>query len=141
MNAATEAKRMPETTEQTYATGKRKTAVARVWISPGSGQIVVNGIPADEYFERETSRMIIRQSLEQLELGDQFDVRATVAGGGHSAQAEAVRHGIARALVLSDSERRRPLKRAGFLTRDARQKERKKYGQPGARKHFQYSKR
>jgi small subunit ribosomal protein S9 len=141
MTAATETKRMPDTSEQTYATGKRKTAVARVWIRPGSGQIVVNGIPADNYFERETSRMIIRQSLEQLELADHYDVRATVAGGGHSAQAEAVRHGIARALVLGDAGRRRPLKRAGFLTRDARRKERKKYGQPGARKHFQYSKR
>ncbi len=131
---------MPETT-YTYATGKRKTAVARVWITPGTGQLNVNGHPADEYFERPTSRMIARQSLELLELTDKYDVRASVAGGGHSAQAEALRHGIARALCSEDSERRRTLKRAGFLTRDARKKERKKYGQAGARKRFQYSKR
>ncbi|HTJ82185.1 MAG TPA: 30S ribosomal protein S9 [Polyangiaceae bacterium] len=124
-----------------YATGKRKTAVARVWLKPGSGTITVNRRPADEYFERETSRMIMRQSLELIEVLDQFDVVATVAGGGHSAQAEAMRHGIARALCAGDAERRPPLKRAGFLTRDDRKKERKKYGQPGARKRFQYSKR
>lgn len=124
-----------------YATGKRKTAVARVWLTPGAGKLTVNGRPADEYFVRETNQMVMRQSLELLELLDQFDVRATVAGGGHSAQAEAVRHGVARALCTADSERRPPLKRAGFLTRDARKKERKKYGQPGARKRFQYSKR
>ena len=131
---------MPETTS-TYATGKRKTAVARVWMSAGTGEITVNGRPADEYFERPTSRMIARQSLELLELTDKYDVRATVAGGGHSAQAEALRHGIARALITEDIERRRTLKRAGYLTRDARKKERKKYGQAGARKRFQYSKR
>ncbi len=124
-----------------YSTGKRKTAVARVFMSPGSGKITVNKRPADEYFVRETSRMVMRQSLELLEVLDQYDVNATVAGGGHSAQAEAMRHGIARALIEADAERRSPLKRAGFLTRDARQKERKKYGQPGARKRFQYSKR
>ncbi len=126
----------------TYATGKRKTAVARVWLKPtGSGQITVNGRSADEYFERASSRMVLRQSLEQLELLDAYDVLATVAGGGHSAQAEALRHGIARALIAEDPERRRALKQAGFLTRDSRAKERKKYGQPGARKRFQYSKR
>ena len=126
----------------TYATGKRKTAVARVWISPGgSGQYVVNGRPADEYFERKSTRMICRQSLELLELTAGYDIKATVAGGGHSAQADALRHGIARALCSEDLERRRTLKRAGFLTRDARQKERKKYGQPGARRRFQFSKR
>ncbi len=124
-----------------YATGKRKTAVARVWILPGAGKITVNSRPADEYFVRETNQMVMRQSLELLELLDQYDVRATVAGGGHSAQAEAVRHGVARALCAADGERRSSLKRAGFLTRDARKKERKKYGQPGARKRFQYSKR
>jgi len=124
-----------------YATGKRKTAVARVWLKPGSGTVTVNGRPSDEYFVRETSRMVMKQSLELLELADQFDVEATVAGGGHSAQAEAMRHGIARALIAGDAERRPSLKRAGFLTRDARKKERKKYGQPGARKRFQYSKR
>jgi small subunit ribosomal protein S9 len=131
---------MPETTS-IYATGKRKTAVARIWLSPGSGAISVNGKPADEYFERLTSRMVARQSLELLESADRYDIRATVAGGGHSAQAEAVRHGISRALIAEDPERRRVLKRAGYLTRDARKKERKKYGQPGARKRFQYSKR
>ena len=131
---------MPET-QPTYATGKRKTAVARVWLTPGTGEIVVNGTPADEYFERMTSRMIARQSLELLELTDKYDVSATVAGGGHSAQAEALRHGIARALTTEDPERRKTLRRAGFLTRDARKKERKKYGQAGARKRFQYSKR
>ncbi|MEZ4300954.1 MAG: 30S ribosomal protein S9 [Polyangiaceae bacterium] len=124
-----------------YATGKRKTAVARVWIMPGAGKITVNGRSADDYFVRETNQMVMRQSLELLELLDQYDVRATVAGGGHSAQAEAVRHGVARALCTADPERRSSLKRAGFLTRDARKKERKKYGQPGARKRFQYSKR
>jgi small subunit ribosomal protein S9 len=124
-----------------YATGKRKTAVARVWLKPGSGAISVNGTTVDEYFERESTRMIARQSLEILELTDKYDVRATVAGGGHSAQAEALRHGIARALSNEDIERRRALKRAGYLTRDDRKKERKKYGQPGARKRFQYSKR
>jgi small subunit ribosomal protein S9 len=131
---------MSETSQ--YATGKRKTAVARVWIRPnGSGQMLVNGVSADEYFERATSRMIARQSLAQLELVETYDISATVAGGGHSAQAEALRHGIARALCAEDPERRGTLKQAGFLTRDARAKERKKYGQPGARKRFQYSKR
>ncbi|MCC6646809.1 MAG: 30S ribosomal protein S9 [Polyangiaceae bacterium] len=129
------------TDTRTYATGKRKTAVARVWISPGSGKMTVNGVPSEGYFVRQTNQMIARQSLELLELVDQFDVRATVAGGGHSAQADAVRHGIARALIAADQERRPALKRAGFLTRDARKKERKKPGQPGARKRFQYSKR
>jgi small subunit ribosomal protein S9 len=125
----------------TYATGKRKTAVARVWISPGTGKMIVNGVEADHYFERETSRMIARQSLEVLEVTDKYDVRATVAGGGHSAQADAMRHGIARALLAETPERRITLKKAGYLTRDSRKKERKKYGQAGARKRFQYSKR
>jgi len=129
------------TDSRTYATGKRKTAIARIWVGPGSGSMTVNGKPADEYFERETSRMIARQSLNLIEQLDQFDVVATVHGGGHSAQAEAMRHGISRALCVIDPEKRSVLKRAGFLTRDARKKERKKYGQPGARKRFQYSKR
>jgi small subunit ribosomal protein S9 len=126
---------------RTYSTGKRKTAIARVWIKAGTGAVSVNGKTAEEYFERETSRMIMRQALELIEAVDQFDVTATVHGGGHSAQAEAMRHGISRALILLDPEKRPVLKRAGFLTRDARKKERKKYGQPGARKRFQYSKR
>jgi small subunit ribosomal protein S9 len=129
------------TDPRTYATGKRKTAIARIWLKPGTGTIIVNGTPADEYFERETSRMIMRQSLELIESIEKFDVTATVRGGGHSAQAEAMRHGISRAILIVDPERRSVLKRAGFLTRDARKKERKKYGQPGARKRFQYSKR
>jgi small subunit ribosomal protein S9 len=131
---------MTETT-QTYATGRRKTAVARVWIKAGTGTIVVNNMPCDTYFERETSRMILRQSLDLAEVADKFDVRATVCGGGKSAQAEAVRHGIARALSSDNPDHRRVLKRAGFITRDARGKERKKPGQPGARKRFQFSKR
>jgi small subunit ribosomal protein S9 len=131
---------MTESTS-TYATGKRKTAVARVFVAPGTGNITVNKKPADEYFERDTSRMILRQSLELVEVIDKYDVRATVAGGGKSAQAEAVRHGIARALSTIDLELRRALKRAGFITRDAREKERKKPGRPGARKRFQFSKR
>jgi small subunit ribosomal protein S9 len=126
---------------QTYATGKRKSAVARVWIKAGDGKVTVNGVTADDYFERETARMVARQSLELLELNEKYDVRASVAGGGHSAQAEAIRHGVAKALTAEDPERRRALRRAGFLTRDAREKERKKYGQAGARKRFQYSKR
>lgn len=124
-----------------YASGKRKCAVARVWLSPGTGEWTVNKRPADKYFLRESTRMIMQQSLAVLELNEKYDVWATVAGGGHSAQAEALRHGVARALAGEDPERRSALKRAGFLTRDARKKERKKYGQPGARKRFQYSKR
>ena len=132
---------MSTASTRTYATGKRKTAIARVWLSAGSGQVVVNDRPADQYFERETSIMVMKQALELIEALDQFDVWATVRGGGHSAQAEAMRHGISRALIAMDPEKRSVLKRAGFLTRDARKKERKKYGQPGARKRFQYSKR
>jgi small subunit ribosomal protein S9 len=132
---------MPTAENRTYATGKRKTAIARVWLKPGTGTIVVNGRPVDEYFERETSRMVLRQALELIEAQDQFDVWATCAGGGKSAQAEAMRHGISRALIAFDPEKRGAVKRAGFLSRDARKKERKKYGQPGARKRFQYSKR
>lgn len=132
---------MATTSSRTYSTGKRKTAIARIWLSAGTGKISVNNRPADEYFERETSRMIMRQSLEIIEAVEQFDVFATVKGGGHSAQAEAMRHGISRALCLLDPEKRSVLKRAGFLTRDARKKERKKYGHKGARKRFQFSKR
>ncbi|MEM9696428.1 MAG: 30S ribosomal protein S9 [Myxococcota bacterium] len=127
--------------DRIYATGKRKCAVARVWVSPGSGTFTINRKSSDEYFERESSRMVMRQSLELLELGESMDVFATVAGGGHSAQAEAVRHGVARALAESDPEKRAALKKAGFLTRDARKKERKKYGRKGARARFQFSKR
>ncbi len=125
----------------TYATGKRKTAIAKVWVKPGTGKIVINDRTIEHYFVRETSQMILRQPLELLEMADKFDVTATVLGGGVAAQAEAVRHGIARALIAMEAERRPALKKEGFLTRDARKKERKKYGQPGARKRFQYSKR
>ena len=124
-----------------YATGKRKCAVARVWLKHGDGQFTVNKRDANDYFMRESTKMVMRQSLELLELGEKYDVWATVKGGGHSAQAEALRHGIARALAEADTGHHAALKKAGFLTRDARKKERKKYGQPGARKRFQYSKR
>src|SRR4029077_9674304 len=132
---------MATQSNRTYATGQRKTAIARVLLSTGTGNVTVNGRPADQYCERETSIMVMKQALELLAARDQFDVWATVKGGGHSAQAEAMRHGISRALIAMDPEKRSVLKRAGFLTRDARKKERKKYGQPGARKRFQYSKR
>lgn len=129
------------TDNRTYATGKRKTASARVWIKPGTGVITVNKRKFENYFVRETSQMIAKQPLELIEAADQFDVYVNVRGGGTAAQAEAVRHGIARALCEADAERRPSLKRAGYLTRDSRKVERKKYGRPGARKRFQYSKR
>ena len=128
-------------TETVYATGRRKCAVARVWVRPGTGKFTINKGEGETYFERETTRMIMRQALALLEVKDDLDVVATVKGGGHSAQAEALRHGTARALAESDPEKRTILKKAGFLTRDSRKKERKKYGQPGARKKFQFSKR
>lgn len=124
-----------------YATGKRKTSVARVWITPGAGEITVNRLPIDEYFDRETNKMIIRQPFEVTgTLGD-FNVTATVRGGGKNGQAGAIKQGISKALTEANTELREPLKKAGLLTRDARKKERKKYGQPGARKRYQYSKR
>ena len=124
-----------------YGTGKRKNAIARVFMKAGGGKIEINGRSPADYFPRETSQMVIQQPFETVEKVDQFDVEANVDGGGVAAQAEAVRHGIARALLQADPESRGALKRAGFLTRDARKKERKKPGQPGARKKFQYSKR
>ncbi len=124
-----------------YATGRRKNAVARVRIFTGTGKITVNGRTAEAYFARETSVMLIRQPLELVERADKIDVVANVAGGGGSGQAGAVRHGVARALISLDPGLRSSLKKAGMLTRDARKKERKKPGQPGARKKFQYSKR
>jgi small subunit ribosomal protein S9 len=124
-----------------YGTGKRKRAVARVFLSKGEGTITVNGRTLDDYFPRETSRMIVRQAFEVSEKVGQFDVYATTAGGGVAAQAEAIRHGISRALLNVDPALRPPLKRAGLLTRDSRETERKKPGQPGARKKFQFSKR
>lgn len=133
---------MPTLTDRTFATGKRKTAVARVILRPGTGNILVNNRPYDQYFPRPASQLLILQPFEIVEVIGRYDVVANVAGGGLAAQADAVRFGIARALTGGEnSERRTPLKRAGLLTRDARKKERKKYGQPGARKRFQYSKR
>jgi small subunit ribosomal protein S9 len=127
--------------EKFYGTGRRKTSVARVWIRPGSGRIVVNRRPFENYFSRETLRMIIAQPLQLTNTFGQFDVRVRVGGGGPTGQAGAVRHGIARALVRFDDKLRVSLKKAGLLTRDPRMRERKKYGQPGARQKFQYSKR
>ena len=116
-----------------YGTGRRKTSVARVWLKPGQGEMVVNHRSAASYFSRETLRLLLRQPLELTQTRAQFDVYATVAGGGIAGQAGAVRHGIARALLDYDEKLRVQLKRAGLLTRDPRVKERKKYGQPGAR--------
>lgn len=124
-----------------YATGRRKEAVARVWITPGGGDFMVNGRAFAEYFPAETHRMLIQQPLEVLARSGDYDIRATIRGGGTSGQAGALRHGLARALVSSDEDFRKPLRKAGLLTRDARAVERKKYGQPGARKRFQFSKR
>jgi small subunit ribosomal protein S9 len=123
------------------ALGRRKSATARVRIRPGSGQIVINKREVSEYFGRPTAVMVLRQPLVSTDLGDKYDVFVNVAGGGLSGQAGAVRHGIARALLLIDPSLRGDLKRAGFLTRDPRCKERKKYGQRAARARFQFSKR
>lgn len=127
--------------ESNYGTGRRKTSTARVFIKPGRGQILVNRRPLDEYFGRETARMIVRQPLAVAGLGNTFDIKVTVKGGGGSGQAGAIRHGIARALLEYDEELRTPLRAAGFLTRDAREVERKKVGLRKARKRPQYSKR
>jgi small subunit ribosomal protein S9 len=124
-----------------HATGRRKTSIARVTISPGDGQIVVNDKPIDAYFPRETLRMMIRQPIELVGITGKYNIKAKVTGGGPSGQAGAVRHGIARAIVNMDNDLRSRLKKEGFLTRDPREKERKKYGQKGARKRFQFSKR
>jgi small subunit ribosomal protein S9 len=124
-----------------YATGRRKMAIARVRMMPGSGQIVINERVLDDYFGRATSRMIVRQPLELTETLGRYDVFVNVCGGGLAGQADAIKHGISRALLRINETFRPTLKKAGFLTRDPRVKERKKYGQPGARKRFQYSKR
>jgi len=124
-----------------YATGRRKEASARVWIRPGNGAITVNGKGVEVYFKREVLRMILAQPYEAVEAKGQYDLTATVLGGGLSGQAGAIRHGLARALCLADEKMRPALKKAGLLTRDARRVERKKYGRPGARKRFQFSKR
>ena len=124
-----------------YGTGRRKTAVARTRMLPGTGQIVINGRPVEEYFPRSVLQVIVKQPFALTKLLGKFDVNATLDGGGISGQAEALRHGISRALLQVDPELRGVLKKAGLLTRDARAKERKKYGQRGARARFQYSKR
>ena len=126
---------------QQYGTGRRKNATARVYLRPGSGQITVNKRAFENYFPNETLRMIIRQPLALTETANRFDIFVNVQGGGISGQAGAVRHGITRALMEFNSDLRPRLKRAGFVTRDPRQKERKKYGQRGARARFQFSKR
>lgn len=124
-----------------YATGKRKSSVARTWLAPGSGAIVVNSLPLDEYFTVSTARAAVVEPLLLTNTRDTYDVKVKVAGGGFAGQASAIRHGITRALILADAELRTPLKKAGFVRRDPRVKERKKYGQKGARARFQFSKR
>ena len=133
---------MTDSTEQRwYATGKRTRAVARIWMTPGTGSIVVNRRTEEVFFPRIISRMIMRQPLELVEADGQYDFHVNVHGGGSSAQADAIKFGIAKVLCVADPERRASLKKAGFLTRDARIVERKKYGKAGARKSFQFSKR
>ncbi|HEV3033123.1 MAG TPA: 30S ribosomal protein S9 [Polyangia bacterium] len=132
---------MPDPSKSIYATGRRKHAVARVWLQPGSGKVDINRRTLEDYFGRETSRMVFRQALELTETTGRFDVFVNVSGGGLSGQADAIRHGISRVLIKVDPSYRPALKKAGYLTRDARQKERKKYGQRGARARFQFSKR
>ena len=128
-------------TEQYYGTGRRKSSTARVFLTRGSGKIMINDRPIDEFFGRETARMIVRQPLEKVEMVDTFDIKATVSGGGISGQAGAIRLGLTRALMEYDEELRPPLRKAGYVTRDAREVERKKVGLHKARKATQYSKR
>jgi len=127
--------------QMNYGTGRRKTSTARVFLNTGNGNITVNGRPLDKFFGRETARMVVRQPLVITDMADKVDISVTVAGGGNTGQAGAIRHGIARALVEHDESMRSPLRRAGFLTRDARMVERKKVGLRKARKRPQYSKR
>ena len=124
-----------------YGTGKRKSSIARVWIKPGAGAITVNNKTLEDYFGRETSKMVVKQPLELTENIDKFDIFVTVKGGGDSGQAGAIKHGITKALLEVDVELRGALKKAGFITRDSRIKERKKYGRKAARARFQFSKR
>ena len=132
---------MPDPTKAIYATGRRKHAVARVWLTPGSGKVSINRRTLEDYFGRATSRMVFRQAFELTETTGQYDTFVNVSGGGLSGQADAIRHGMSRVLIKVDPAHRPALKKAGYLTRDARQKERKKYGQRGARARFQFSKR
>jgi len=124
-----------------YGTGRRKSSIARVWLKPGSGIITVNDKSLDDYFGRETSKMVVKQPLEFTENADKFDIYVTVKGGGDSGQAGAIKHGITKALLEVDVALRGVLKKAGFITRDSRVKERKKYGKKAARASFQFSKR
>ena len=124
-----------------YATGKKKTSVARVYVKPGTGTIVINRRPLEEYFGRATSKMIVCQPLELTDNTGKFDISVNVSGGGPSGQAGAIKHGITKALLAVDPELRAVLKKAGFITRDSRIKERKKYGKKAARASFQFSKR
>lgn len=124
-----------------YATGRRKTSAARVFLKPGKGVITINGKKADDYLRRMQSRMVILQALEAINQNGKFDAKVTVAGGGESGQAGAIRLGITRALIAFNPEFKEALKKAGFVTRDPRMVERKKYGKAGARRRFQYSKR
>ena len=126
---------------QDYGTGRRKTSAARVYLKPGKGAITVNGRPLDEFFGRKTGRMIVRQPLELVQMVDRFDVNVLVDGGGVTGQAGAIRHGITRALIEYDETLRKPLRAAGFVTRDAREVERKKVGRKKARRGPQFSKR
>ena len=126
---------------QNYGTGRRKTAAARVFLRPGTGTLQVNGRPLDDYFPNEVLKMVIKQPLLLTETAEKFDIVATVEGGGSAGQAGAIRHGISRALMAYNAELRDRLKSAGLVTRDPRKKERKKYGQKGARARFQFSKR
>lgn len=128
-------------TERIYATGRRKTSVARVWIKPGTGQIIINRKPINEYFRRQTLELIVRQPLEHVGQLEHFDIMANVCGGGWSGQAGAVKMGIARCLIQSDEKYKKTLREGGFISRDARRVERKKPGQKKARKRFQFSKR
>jgi len=132
---------VPKLNEWFYGTGRRKSSVARVWVHPGEGKVVINQMPMDAYLTRRILEKIVLQPLDAVKGFGVFDVVATVKGGGKSGQAGAVRHGIARALLKYDISTRPVLKKGGFLTRDAREKERKKYGRKRARKRFQYSKR
>ena len=127
--------------EAYYGTGKRKTSVARTWLKPGNGTITINKRSIDDYFSRETAKMIVEQPLILTDTSGKFDVSVNVSGGGISGQATAIRHGITKALLQVNPDFRPVLKKAGFVTRDPRKKERKKYGQRGARARFQYSKR
>ncbi len=142
--AKTSTAKTPKASKNTkffYATGRRKTSAARVFLKPGAGNVVINGRPAEGYLSKGTSRMMILQPFVMTSNSGKFDAYITVAGGGETGQAGAIRHGVSRALVAFDETLRPTLKKAGFLTRDPRMVERKKYGQAGARRRFQYSKR